>query len=75
VSPQLVREVADGQPQLFANRPSVNRSGSNLMVGADANGRFWTIVVLELGDDVWRPITGWPSTNSEIRLYNEATDD
>jgi hypothetical protein len=37
-------------------------------------GRFWTVILLELGSDLWRPITGWPSTGSEIRLYLDRED-
>jgi hypothetical protein len=40
------------------------------MIGPNDDGRFWTIVLASISEDVWRPITGWPSTNTEIRRYN-----
>jgi hypothetical protein len=39
------------------------------MIGPDEDGKFWSVVLLEIAPEVWRPITGWPSTNSEIRRY------
>ena len=43
------------------------------MIGPDSSGRFWTIVILpaELSGE-WKPITGWPSDNAEVRRYNES---
>jgi hypothetical protein len=43
------------------------------MIAPDNEGRFWTVILLQSGPDKFRPITGWPSTASEIRLYKEAT--
>ena len=37
-------------------------------VGDPPEGEFWTVILLERGNNLWRPITGWPSTGSEIRL-------
>jgi len=70
VTPSLVIEVADTQPRFFPNSPGAGRSGSHLMIGPDARGRFWTVVLLDVSYERWRPITGWPSTNTEIRLYS-----
>jgi hypothetical protein len=42
--------------------------------GDAPKGEFWTVILLELGNDLWRPITGWPSTGSEIRLFWERED-
>jgi hypothetical protein len=44
------------------------------MIGPDEDGRFWTIVLLYRDADLWRPITGWPSTNTEKRLYDGSKD-
>jgi len=68
VTPDVVQQVAVNEPKLFANSGK-GRSGSHLMVGPDDTGRFWSVVLLELTSELWRPITGWPSTNNEIRRY------
>jgi uncharacterized DUF497 family protein len=69
VTPALVLQVSNESFRLFANSMNEQRSGSHLMIGPDADGRFWTIVLLELTNERYRPITGWPSTSSEIRRY------
>jgi hypothetical protein len=79
LTPQIVQTVAASGPLLVPNQPGVGRSGSHIMIGmateAGASpGRFWTVILLDLGRDLWRPITGWPSTDSEIRLLNERED-
>jgi hypothetical protein len=73
ISPELVLEVSGRVPRLFPNAPDAarTRSGSDLMVGPDVAGRFWTIVLLDRRNGLWRPITGWPSIPTEIRLYME----
>jgi uncharacterized DUF497 family protein len=68
VTPAVVESVALGAPKLFPN-VGAGRSWSNLMIGPDEDGKFWSVVLLEIAPEVWRPITGWPSTNSEIRRY------
>ena len=68
VTPELVGEIADNQPKLIVHSGQ-GRSGSHKMIGPDNQGEFWTIIVLELPNDAWRPITGWESTRSEIRIY------
>jgi hypothetical protein len=45
-----------------------------MMIGIAADGdppegRLWTVILLEKGGDLWRPITGWPSTGSEMRMF------
>jgi hypothetical protein len=44
-----------------------------MMIGIAEEGDppkgFWTVILLQLGDDLWRPITGWPSTGTEVRLF------
>jgi hypothetical protein len=74
LSIRLVQEIVDGAPKLFPNTPREGRTGSDLMVGPDATGRFYTIVLLHRRENRWRPITGWPSTAREIRLYRGHTE-
>ncbi len=70
VTPVIVAEVRDNTPLFFLNDPS--KSGTHIMIGPDDSGRLWTIVIVNSGgSDSWRPITGWPSDNAEIRKYNE----
>ncbi|HEY5476220.1 MAG TPA: hypothetical protein VIK11_05830 [Tepidiformaceae bacterium] len=40
------------------------------MIGPAANGRHWTIVIVEVDEELggWRPITGWPSALKKIQL-------
>ena len=67
----LIFEVLSGQPVFATNEPGVNRSGTHLMIGPSTTGRFHTIVLVEVDDDnhIWRPITGWPSTSKEPKLW------
>ena len=67
----VIEQVSRNDPKLMPDyRPG--RSASHHMIGPDDQGRFWTVAVLETEVDwLWRPITGWPSTNSEIRRYRE----
>ena len=67
----LLDAIASGRPAVFENEPRANRSGSHIIVGPDTSGRFWTIVALHIHGDTWRPITGWPSTDPEIRRHEE----
>ena len=74
LTPRIVYLIASSGPQLFPNKPGAGRSGSHMMIGTAAEGdspegNFWTVILLKKGDDLWRPITGWPSTGSEIRLF------
>lgn len=69
VTPELAQEVMNASPMFFLNRPG--KTGTHIMIGPDANRRFWTIILLETPTEgLWRPITGWPSTNTEIAWYN-----
>jgi uncharacterized DUF497 family protein len=72
IDPNLVLEILAGEPVVAANEPKSDRSGSHLMIGPAANGRHWTIVIVEVDEDlgIWRPITGWPSTRKEIQLWH-----
>lgn len=67
VTPTVVREVLDQRP-LF-RRNLAGRSGDHQMIGPDRSGRFWTVILLDLGVGRWRPITGWPSDNEERGWY------
>lgn len=70
ITPELCFELAENDPRFFPEeRPS--KSGDFWMIAPDDRGRFWTIVVVSKGPDRWRPITGWPSTNSQIRRYRD----
>jgi hypothetical protein len=68
IDPNLVAQIYDNDPKLVAHSGG-GRSGSHKMIGPDKDGTFWTIIVLELRDDRWRPITGWESTRTEVRIY------
>ena len=71
ITPDLLEELMTNGPKLFDD-PRSNTSGSHFLIAPDNHGRFCTVAVLEKGDNLWRPITGWPSTNRQIRLYREA---
>ena len=68
VTPTIVDSLIN--PKFYAN-VGVGRSGSHMMIALDETGRFWTVIVLDKGGNVWRPITGWPSTEPQIQLYQE----
>ncbi len=72
VSPRLVREVADNEPVLVDNPEGQGRSGSHKMIGPNDRGQFWTIVLLDRYDDLWRPITGWQSSLTEVQIWKDA---
>jgi len=74
VTPDLVEEIADGAPRFVVNLTAVGRIGSHKMIGPNARGRFWTIVLIQINEERWRPIMGWPSTGSEMRIYGEAAE-
>jgi hypothetical protein len=74
LGPDLCEEIKDDSPKLIPNRQRAGRSGSHLMVGPDKEGRFWTVVLLDRSRGLWRPITGWPSTANESRLYREESE-
>lgn len=47
------------------------RTGTHLMIGPDARGRFWTIAIEDLGDRKARALTAWPTKARQIRRYEE----
>ncbi len=68
VTPIIAAEVLCGTPLFFRGRP--RRTATHMMIGPALDGRFWTVHILETAKPgIWRPITGWPSTEREIRLY------
>jgi hypothetical protein len=68
---EILVAIAAGAPRIVSETPEDWLSSSHKLVGPDGEGRFWTVAALELENDWWRPITGWPSTNKEKRLYEE----
>ena len=56
-------------PQFFENLPG--RSGTHVMLGPDADGRFFYIVLIESSrSGVWRVITGYRySRRRALRFY------
>ena len=67
----VVEEVLRGTPAQV--RMNVDTAGF-AVVGPDDGGRFWTLLfdVSYKRDDWLRPITGWRSTNSEMREWERA---
>jgi hypothetical protein len=43
------------------------------ITGSTSTGRWLTIALEDLGGGAYRPITGWPATEDEIRQYWEET--
>ena len=70
VTPVVASDVKDGAPLFFLNDP--DKTGSHVMVGPDSSDRFWTIIISPTENDgEWKPITGWPSTRTEITRYTD----
>jgi hypothetical protein len=67
LTPLIAAVVADRYPKLFVNR--LGRTGTHMMIGTTEDGEFWTIILVEVGSDRWRPINGWKSSKAEIELY------
>lgn len=72
IDERLLHEVIGNKPRIQPNDPQEGRSASHRVVGPDIAGRFWTFPSLEVGREKWRPLTGWPSTATEIKKYEEA---
>lgn len=74
VTEERVWQVFLGPARYVTNAPATGRSGTHLMIGPDAAGRFWTIVLAMVDEETgrWRPITGWPSTRKEERTWRGA---
>lgn len=70
LTPFIAEEVRLGRPLVFPGKPA--RTATHMMIGPAQDGRFWTLHILEshrIG--IWRPITGWPSSASETKLYKK----
>jgi len=67
LTPYITAEVGLLAPQFFINEEGL--TGTHIMIGPHEDGRFWTIVLIDLGDDRWRPIAGWRSDSEEMRMY------
>jgi hypothetical protein len=65
----VVKEVLEGSPRFVGNL--VGRAGTHKMIGPARDDRFWTIIIVQVdaASELWRPITGWPSTAKERRAY------
>src|SRR5690606_14986692 len=74
ITPAL-QEVIKGNEPKFFEEDRAGRSGTHRMIAPDDDGRFWTVILLHRGGNLWRPIAGWPSTNRQIRAYKEECDD
>lgn len=62
-------EVGQGPYRILRNKR--HRRGQVKMVGPDFGGSFWTIVLERTSQyGVWRPVTGWRSTEGELTLYH-----
>jgi len=48
------------------------RATTHQMIGPAADGRIWTLCVMHVYEDVWRCVTGWPSTPRETEWYGSA---
>lgn len=66
-SPRTVEEVAGGSPKFRANLRG--RATTHQMIGPAGDGRWWTLCVMCVYEDVWRCVTGWPSTRRESEWY------
>jgi hypothetical protein len=67
----IADEVLNNRPLFFPNERG--KSGSHKMIGPTLFGHFWTVILIRTGSaKIWRPITGWPSTESEIGAYEHA---
>jgi hypothetical protein len=69
VTPGIVAEVASLEPEFFLDEEG--QTGSHMMIGPDGTGRLYTVILLDLGEDRWLPITGWRSDPPEIEMYRE----
>jgi len=74
VTEQILDEVISNHPRAFPNEANTGRTASHKVIGPDDSGRFWTFAALYIDGNIWRPITGWPSTNTERRLHEEMSD-
>lgn len=65
-----VLDVADEAPRFRRNKKG--RAASHQMIGPDRGGQFWTVCIVEVLDQRWRAITGWPSEERERTWYDKS---
>ncbi len=66
--PEQVIQILDSKFVIVPNRRY--RRGLYLLIGKDHGGAFITIPVESTPEKtVWRPITAWPSKQSEYSIY------
>ena len=70
ITPALLEVIKGNTPKFFPEDRE-GRSGTHRMIAPDDDGRLWTVILLKKSARAWRPITGWPSTNRQIREYGE----
>jgi hypothetical protein len=67
----IADDVLNNRPIFFPNER--RKTGSHKMIGPTFTGSFWTVILKRTGlAKVWRPITGWPSSDSEVAAYENA---
>lgn len=65
-----VLDVASEAPRFRRNKKG--RAASHQMIGPDRGGQFWTICIVDVIDERWRAITGWPSEDHERSWYDKS---
>lgn len=70
VTLEIVDDVVQNRPRFRRNKK--RRRATRQMIGPDGGGRFWVICLLETGPAIWRPITGWAATESEINWWRRS---
>lgn len=69
---RTAESVRSKAPEFFRETRK-GRTGTHAMVGPSTDSRFRTVKIKRTSRQwAWRPITGWPSTKSEIRSYRNA---
>jgi uncharacterized DUF497 family protein len=69
---RIVVEVNERRPLYFRNK--VGRTATHMMIGSDKTGRFWVVAILPTQiRGCWRPITGYPAEEKEMKLYEQET--
>ncbi len=63
-----VQEIVDRDAWVSTVRPAYPNQAR--IIGPTHEGRMLTIVLEEMGDaTVWRPVTGWRSSDEELAYY------
>lgn len=76
IDANLVLDILTGEPVIAVNEPRHDRSGSHLMIGPSAMGRYWTIVIIEVDSEagVWRPIRAGQAHRRSLSYGAAKTD-